>query len=387
MGSRYLMETVNKSIYQAAAEDDLEALQHLPDQVNALDPDTDWTALHYAAEQNAAGAAQWLLHHGADPEAVANGVTPLDVVSGEAVRRLLLDKIPPLQPSFRVLVPLALSLAALGDSIAQQDLETFRTHADYRVRELHTRLQRTPAENPPNHPQQPKSPQKLELIRGNLRDLRLQVRSQGLGHILDEPDERLAADLIPLFSDGSEKLQLVAAQAFRHCCTRNPATLEKVRPQIVFARKPKPIPKKATPEQIAAIEKENKKRASWDYDARSAAAQALHYPHGDQATQDHLLSLWDDPERQLKRELNQAFLFCPNPAALRQALIERLDGPDPLSALIALSRFQDPGPKDLFLKRLQSKDPEMTRAALRGLQPHLSAADLPALQECRDRWR
>ena len=79
------------------------------------------------------------------------------------------------------------------------------------------------------------------------------VRSEGLGHILDEPDERLAADLIPLFSDGSKPLQLIAAQAFRHCCTRDPVTLEKVSPQILFARKPKPIAKHATHEQIAAI--------------------------------------------------------------------------------------------------------------------------------------
>lgn len=365
------METVSKSIYQAAAEDDTEALHHLHTRVNIPDPDTDWTALHYAAEHNAAGAARWLLQNGADPEALAYGVTPLDLTSSEQVRSLLRSKIPPLQPKFRVLVPLAL---------------TFRTHADYRVRELHTRLQRTPTHTKHN-PQQQKSQQKLELIRGNLQDQRLQVREQGLGHILDEPDERLAADLIPLFSDGSKPLQLVAAQAFRHCATRDPATLEKVRPQIAFARKPRPIPKNATPEQIATIEEENKQRASWDYDARSAAVQALHYHHGDQATQDHLFSLWDDPERQLKRELNQAFLFCPNPAALEQALIDRLDGPDPLTPLIALSRFQNPTHKAVFLKRLQTDDPELTRAALRGLQPHLSQADLPALQECRDRWR
>lgn len=91
------METARKSIYQAAAEDDIEALQHHLAKVNAPDPDTDWTALHYAAEQNAGGAAKWLLDNGADPEAVANGVTPLDVVSGEAVRHLLLERIQPNQ--------------------------------------------------------------------------------------------------------------------------------------------------------------------------------------------------------------------------------------------------------------------------------------------------
>ena len=104
-----------------------------------------------------------------------------------------------------------------------------------------------------HNPQQPKSQKRLALIRDNLQDQRLGVRSEGLGHILDEPDERLAADLIPLFSDGSKPLQLIAAQAFRHCCTRDPVTLEKVSPQILFARKPKPIPKHATHEQIAAI--------------------------------------------------------------------------------------------------------------------------------------
>ncbi|MBN9418483.1 hypothetical protein ABS71_16410 [bacterium SCN 62-11] len=378
------MELTHKSIHQAAAQDDTDTLRRLTDQVNTPDPDTEWTPLHYAAEHNALAAAHWLLQNGADPEALAQGVTPLDLTTSEPIRTLLASRIPPLQPKFRVLVPLALALALA--TLNEDDTETYRTHADYRVRELYSRLQRKPTQTE-HHPQQPKSPKDLELIRGNLQDQRLGVRTQGLGHILDEPDERLAADVIPLFSDGSKPLQLIAAQAFRHCATRDPVTLEKVRPQILFARKPKPIPKHATPEQIAAITEENKDRASWDYDARSAAVQALHYQHGDQATQDYLFSLWDDPQRQLKRELNQAFLHCPNPTALQQALLERLDGPDPLTALIALSRFQNPTHKAVFLERLQTDDPELTRAALRGLQPNLNEADLPALRECRDRWR
>ena len=85
-----------KSIYQAAAENDLDALRAVIERVHIPDPDTGWTALHYAAEQNAAEAARLLLEHGADPEAVdPRGVRPLDVVAGEAVRALLLEGKPP----------------------------------------------------------------------------------------------------------------------------------------------------------------------------------------------------------------------------------------------------------------------------------------------------
>jgi ankyrin repeat protein len=81
---------VSKSIYQAAAENDVDALRVVIDRVRIPDPDTGWTALHYAAEQNALEAARMLLEFGADPEAEdPRGVRPVDVVSGEAVRSLL----------------------------------------------------------------------------------------------------------------------------------------------------------------------------------------------------------------------------------------------------------------------------------------------------------
>ena len=77
-----------RSIYQAAAENDTEALRSLLHRVHIPDPDTGWTALHYAAEHNAVEAAQLLLDYGADPEAEANGVKPLQLASGPEVRAL-----------------------------------------------------------------------------------------------------------------------------------------------------------------------------------------------------------------------------------------------------------------------------------------------------------
>ncbi len=82
---------MSKSIFQAAHENDLESLRSLLSEATAVDPETGWTALHYAAEQNSAEAAQMLLDAGAAADArTPHGETPLHLASGEKVARLLL---------------------------------------------------------------------------------------------------------------------------------------------------------------------------------------------------------------------------------------------------------------------------------------------------------
>lgn len=81
---------MSKSIFQAAHEDDVEVLRGLVSQADAVDPETGWTALHYAAEQNSARVASLLLEAGADPVALTpHGETPLHLASGPEVARLL----------------------------------------------------------------------------------------------------------------------------------------------------------------------------------------------------------------------------------------------------------------------------------------------------------
>ena len=102
-----------------------------------------------------------------------------------------------------------------------------------------------------------------------------------------------------------------------------------------------------------------------------------------------LLAYFADPERQLKREMNVALQYCPDSEGVQAALLGLVEKADPLrtSALFALTHFKNPGHRELFLGYLQSDQAETARAALRGLQPHLEAGDLAALQECRDRWK
>jgi len=84
-----------KNIYQAAGENDVEALKGILASHSELagtpDPSTGWSALHYAAEQNGAEAAELLLAHGADANAESPvGETPLHVVTGVEITRVIL---------------------------------------------------------------------------------------------------------------------------------------------------------------------------------------------------------------------------------------------------------------------------------------------------------
>ena len=51
---------MSKNLYQAAAENDLQILRSTGG-VNAPDPKTGWTALHFAAEHNSVEPARLLL--------------------------------------------------------------------------------------------------------------------------------------------------------------------------------------------------------------------------------------------------------------------------------------------------------------------------------------
>jgi len=84
-----------KNIYQAAGENDVQALEGIlaaqPDLARTPEAASGWSALHYAAEQNASRAAEFLLAHGADANAESEvGETPLHVVAGIEVARVLL---------------------------------------------------------------------------------------------------------------------------------------------------------------------------------------------------------------------------------------------------------------------------------------------------------
>ena len=385
------METVTKSIYQAAAENDTEALRHVLHRVHIPDPDTGWTALHYAAEHNAVEAAQLLLDYGADPNAEAKGVTPLEVASGEAVRALFpTENRLPLADNFRALVPATYLLTLLGDSL--DEFESLLSHADWRVQHMAAEYLR--GFEPLDHdyaqaPQQPLDPETLARIQNFLRHGRAELREIGLEWGLKKPDERLAPQTLPNLSGRAVPLLPLASKLFRMCCTRDEAVITAIRPFLEMIIPPLPIPADATPEELKELTKKNNKRAHEEYEIRRNAAKALMYPHGSQRTQDYLLAYFTDPERELKRELHIAFQYCPDPKGLQQALLSLVKQPEPLKthALYALSHFRNPEHKQLFLSFLQSESAGTAQAALRGIQHHLTPADLPALQQCRDRWR
>lgn len=394
MGPSNHMETVKtKSIYQAAAENDVEALLRVIHRVHIPDPDTGWTALHYAAEQNAVKAAQLLLDHGADPEAEANRVKPIDVASGDAVRALFPDeKRIPIDPKFQVLVPATYLLSQLGDPLAIQEFEALKHHPDYRVQDDAWEYEMGFEGLHHDHgqpSQQPLDAKTLANIQYLLRHRGLELRQRGLEWGLRLPDERLAPQVLPNLSGSAKELLPFASLLFRMCCTRDESVLAGIRPFLEIVIPPLPIPAEATPEEREELTKTNNKRAAKEYAIRSNAAKALMYPHGSQSTQDYLLAYFDDPERQLKRELHIAFQYCPDPQGLQQALLDMVEQPEPLRthALFSLSHFRNPDHKDLFLSFLQSESPGTAKGALRGIQHHVTAADLPALQECRNRWR
>lgn len=380
-----------KSIYQASAENDTEALRPVLHRVHIPDPDTGWTALHYAAEHNAVDAAQLLLDYGADPEAEANGVKPLQLASGPEVRALFPaeDRLP-LADNFRALVPATYLLTLLGDSL--DEFEALKRHADWRVQQM--AFDYLKGFEPLDHdfaqdPQQPLDPQTLAEIQGLLRHGRAELREIGLEWGLGQPDERLAPHVLPNLSGRAVPLLPLASKLFRMCCSRDEAVITAIRPFLEMIIPPLPIPADATPEQITELTKKNNKRAHEEYEIRRNAAKALMYPHGSRSTQDYLLAYFTNPERLLKRELHIAFQYCPDPKGLQQALLNLVQQPEPLKthALFSLSHFRNPEHKQLFLSFLQSESAGTAQAALRGIQHHLTPGDLPALQQCRDRWR
>lgn len=353
------------TIYQAAADNNLEALKqqlhllHVPD-ANGK------TALQHAREQNASHAIELLLQYGAEepPEEIR---VPLD-------------------EKYEVLVLATYLLTRLGDPVGVQEFQGLLSHADYRVEKMARQYQKGYGGLHHDHgqPQEPHDQETLAIIQHLLRHGRLGLRELGLEWAVEEPDQRLAPDILPNLSGRSEELLPLASRAFRMCCTHDQQTLDGIRPLMEMVIPP--LPDDGTPELV----KKNKARAKKEYDVRRYAAQALMYPHGSRSIQDYLLAYQADPNRKLKRELNIVFQYCPDPQALQQHLQSLIETqPDPLRthAVFALSHFRNPDHKPLFLSLLQSSSVGTAEGALRGLQPHISQADLPALQECRDRWK
>ena len=382
------------SIYQAAAHNDVEALRGVIHRLHFVEAETGWTALHYAAKHNALEAARWLIDWGADVEAEApGGVRPLDLAASEEVRALFPEEYrTPLAPHFKPLVHATYLLTLLGDAQALLEFERLWSHRDCRVRNLAS--EHVIGFQPLHHdhgqtPQQPLDAKRLAELQRVLRDRFEETRLLGLEEGLREPDERLVPVALPMLGGRALDLLPVASRLFRMCCTHEEKSLEALRPFLDMEIPPQPIPADASPDDLAELIKKNGDRAAKQYAIRRYAAQALMYPHGSRALQEYLLAYFADPNRQLKRELNVALQYCPDAEGVQTALVAMAEGAEPLrtSALYALSHFKNPQHRELFSGHLQTDRAETAEAALRGLQPHLEAGDVPALQACRDRWK
>ena len=85
---------MQKSIFQAAHEDDIETLSSILEQqpklASSIDEETGWSPLHFAARENAVKTAEILLKGGVDCNSCDSfGVSALQLSSGEEMIRLL----------------------------------------------------------------------------------------------------------------------------------------------------------------------------------------------------------------------------------------------------------------------------------------------------------
>jgi hypothetical protein len=287
----------------------------------------------------------------------------------------------PLDERFLAFIPATVLLARLGEEQAILDVGRLWGARDERLREKVLKHQvraeaRSVEATPPRGAEQ--SDLTLTLIRKGLADTVGSVREQAVQLAGYYPDVRLFADLARHLADDSDKVRSRLCDSAKLCSYTDEASLEAVYPFLEYSR------------PDTGDEVKDKKRRREDYDVRIHAVHFLSFRHGSGVAQERLLAVFDRPELGVKKELTGAFRRCPDPAVLRQAMLERVRGADErqvLSALFVLAALPEAGMRELFHSFLTGHSARHAQAALEGLKSMLEGQDLTLLQTCRDAWQ
>lgn len=190
---------------------------------------------------------------------------------------------------------------------------------------------------------------------------------------MEKPIGRVFPWVAPLLADEHRPLRVLAAKCLRACATRDEKLLAAVFPYLTYDSG-------CRGEQLEAE----------DLAVRRGAIRSLYFQHGSKLVQDNLLLAFDRSGLEIKRQLTNAFVYCPEPEDLKRAMLDRVQGDDAenaLSAWFVLGIFRDSGLRPRFLEAALSDEGERVYAGLVGLFPFLSEEDAEVLEQVRDRWR
>lgn len=276
-----------------------------------------------------------------------------------------MDTLRVVNPNYRPYITATVLLDHLGEATAQADLPAMLAAKDAWVRRKASKVYlalTAPPKGPPPPAGQIVPERRFEILKARLGDSVGSNRELALREAALESDARLPELLIPCLSDKEVSNRQLACDALRHNPPRSEEALRLLHPFFQYTSN--------EPEE--------------DYQVRLHALHCVHFPHGSLETQARLWELFDRPELGVRREMNVAFAFCPDPASLQQKLLERIDE---LSAIYCLGNFRDPRFRPQFLDVLPDRRVDFALAAVWSMLGIAQSEDVPALQEFRDYWK
>lgn len=213
----------------------------------------------------------------------------------------------------------------------------------------------------------------LEMLRKDLADPCPEHRERFLKVVLEHPIGRAFAVVAPLLADEHRPLRSLAAKCLKACATCDERTLAAVLPFFIYEG---PSVGEQHEEEYIAV--------------RRDAIRSVSFYHGSLGVQYHLLAAFTRSGLGIKKQLTNAFRFCPEPEELKQVMLRRAQDSDvenALSAWYVLANFEDPALRPRFHEVALSDDADKVYAGVRGLFPILSEEDRPVLEQVRNRWR
>lgn len=198
-------------------------------------------------------------------------------------------------------------------------------------------------------------------------------RALFLGLVLERPIGRAFGWVAPLLVDRHRPNRKLAAACLKVCATTDEESLAGIFPYFTYESGG-----------------QGEYQEAEDLVVRRSAVHAVHFWHGSKALQRQLLAAFDRPGLGIKRQLTNAFRFCPDVEELKQAMLERVqssDAENSQSAWFVLGLSQDPEVRPRFHQALLSEDAETAYAGVLGLAHFLAQEDVELLQRVKQRWR
>lgn len=284
----------------------------------------------------------------------------------------------PLSQGYQAFIAATAGLRKTGCSSAKADFEVLIASEDIRVKVEAARCSMEVGRPMREYPKCRLAPEEgslkgLETFRKELAHDDVEAREVFLESLSRRPLAGAFAYVVPLLVDSRRSLRSLAADYFKIGATCDEDALSALFPFFEYHE--------SAVTELAEAE---------GLSVRRWAVQSLYFNHGSRRVQDALLAAFDRPGLGIKKQLTNAFRYCPEPAELKQAMLTRIDATDPensLSACYVLGILADPELRPTFHEAMMGEDVERAYAGTLGLLRILTEVDAPVLQQVRERWR